>query len=98
MIYGLIEENHDAKTEPLARAGYASVCREWQFFFEPHNFQRLVIDQDRLRNLDKFTKGSRRAFVKHVWLLIRLDEYDCSACSVPEAEIDVDGIPAAPPK
>ena len=91
MIYEFVEKNHNYKTEPLARAGYASVCREWQCFFEPLNFQRLVVDQDGLNNFDKFTKGLRQGFVKHVWLRVRLDEYDCSACSVPEADLDVDG-------
>jgi len=83
MIYENLAESHSVKTEPYARAGYATVDREWQRFFEPLNFRRLVVGQDRLDDLDKFTaKGYRRCFVEHIWLRVRLDEYDCVVCQV----------------
>ena len=85
MIYENLAESHSVKTDPYARAGYATVDREWQRFFEPLNFRRLVVDQDRLDDLDKFTaKGYRRCFVEHIWLRVRLDEYDCVVCQVQE--------------
>ena len=87
MIYEFLAESHDFKTEPYARAGYATASREWQRFFEPLNVRRLVVDQDRLDDLDKFTtdlKAYRRPFVEHIWLRIRLGEYDCTVCQVEE--------------
>ncbi|KAK3363776.1 hypothetical protein B0T25DRAFT_492724 [Lasiosphaeria hispida] len=51
--------------DPYVRAGYARVCREWQWFFEPVTFRRLLLDQDRTSDLDKFTSRviQRRSYV-----------------------------------
>jgi len=70
------------------RAGYARVCREWQFFHKRHTFRRLVLDQDRLSDLDEFTSrvNERRSFVKEIHLRIRLADYDCTVCQLEEDE------------
>ncbi|KAK3943296.1 hypothetical protein QBC46DRAFT_307703 [Diplogelasinospora grovesii] len=69
-----------------ARAGYASVCREWQCFFEVRIFRRLIVDQDRISDLDKFTAqlGRRRANIKQIQLRVKLADYDCSVCQLEE--------------
>ncbi|KAK0726068.1 hypothetical protein B0H67DRAFT_642399 [Lasiosphaeris hirsuta] len=66
--------------DPYVRAGYARVCREWQWFFEPVTFRRLLLDQDRTSDLDKFTSRviQRRSYVKQIHLRIRLADYDCT--------------------
>lgn len=84
MIFEVLAESYSFKTEPYARASYAAIGRDWQRFFEPLNFQRLVVDQDLLDDLEKFTANSksyRRSYVEHMWLRVRLDEYDCSLSS-----------------
>lgn len=46
-----VAEDYRFKTDHLARAGYASFCREWRPVFEQQNFRRLVVDQDRVLGL-----------------------------------------------
>ncbi|KAB5511730.1 hypothetical protein GE09DRAFT_1267827 [Coniochaeta sp. 2T2.1] len=84
MVLALVEKDHCFRTEPYARAGYASVTREWQAYFEPLNFHRLVVDQDRLGELKRITSGGyRHRFVKHLFLRLRLQE-NCLVCQLPE--------------
>lgn len=76
-----MDYNH--KTEPYARAGYASVCKTWHPFFEELNFERLIVDSERLLDLDKIVRGNKRQRIqdiRHLWLRIKLGEYDCDAC------------------
>jgi len=37
---------------PFRRASYATVCREWQAFFEAENFRYLVLNPKRVHELD----------------------------------------------
>lgn len=69
-----------------AFAGYASVCQEWQWFFESLNFGRVILDQDRISDFEKFITRvpRRRATVAQIHLHVRLAEYDCSICQVEE--------------
>jgi hypothetical protein len=81
MILEMVAENYRFKTEQYARAGYASVCREWQPVFEQRNFQRLVLDQERISDLEQFMgTGQRRDYLRRLFLRVRLNDYDCTVC------------------
>ncbi|KAK3681470.1 hypothetical protein B0T22DRAFT_523732 [Podospora appendiculata] len=56
---------------------FASVCREWQAFFEAKHFARLTLFPEDLRVFRDIVQGLRRKLVKHVWLRIRLLPYGC---------------------
>ncbi|RDL35090.1 Uncharacterized protein BP5553_07021 [Venustampulla echinocandica] len=88
MILEMVLEGYSFKSEPYARARYASVCREWQPVFEQRNFQRLVLDQARIYGLEEFmgkeATSHRRDYLKHLFLRVRLDEYDCTVCQSKE--------------
>jgi hypothetical protein len=52
MILNIVAEDYRFQSsKPRVRAGYATVCREWQLVFEQRNFQRLILDQERICNL-----------------------------------------------
>ncbi|KAM7209730.1 hypothetical protein V8F20_000133 [Naviculisporaceae sp. PSN 640] len=94
MIFKELANSHtrdyDFEGKRLLRAGYAAVCWQWCDFFEKHNFRSLIIDQDRIKDLQMITsRGSRRAFVRFLWLRVRLEEYDCDVC---HEEEDVDTV------
>jgi hypothetical protein len=86
MILDMVAEDYRFQSsKPHVRAGYATVCREWQPVFEQRNFQRLVLDQERICNLEEFTgKNRRRDYLEHLFLRVRLDEYDCTVCQFKE--------------
>jgi hypothetical protein len=84
-ILEMVAEDYRFKSEPYARAGYASVCREWQPVFEKRYFQRLVLDQERISSLEQFIgKKARRDYLEHLLLRVRLNEYDCTVCQSKE--------------
>ena len=81
IILKTVADNYLFVSEPYVRAGYASVCREWQPVFESRNFQRLVLDQERVRDLERFVGSNyRRDYLEHLFLRVRLGEYDCTVC------------------
>jgi hypothetical protein len=86
MILDMVAEDYRFQSsKPHVRAGYATVCREWQPVFEQRNFQRLILDQERIYNLEEFTgKNRRRDYLEHLFLRVRLDEYDCTVCQFKE--------------
>lgn len=85
VILEMVAEEYSFKSEPYACAGYASVCRDWQPVFEQRNFQRLVVDQERIPDLERFIGiNHRRDYLQHLFLRIRLDEYDCTVCQSQE--------------
>ncbi|CAM1505511.1 Fc.00g111480.m01.CDS01 [Cosmosporella sp. VM-42] len=74
---------------PESMARFATVSSEWQIFFEKKSFRRLVIDDT--SNLEKFEeaitpgkKKKRLDYIRHIWLRVKLPEYDCSVCRAPE--------------
>lgn len=76
---------------PEARfASYATVCREWQEYFESITFQSLVLNQDRLAQLETIVSRHPRrvGFVRHVHLRLELPEYDCKRCKRPETKAE----------
>lgn len=48
-------------------AAYASVCSEWQEFFEAKHFQKLTVTVPRLADFDRIVVGERRQLVRHIW-------------------------------
>jgi len=84
MILEMVAEDFSFKSEHYARAGYASVCREWQPVFEQRNFQRLVLDQDRVSDLEQVVTKQRRVYLEHLFLRVRLNDYDCTVCKSEE--------------
>ena len=76
--------------ESLAQYGhrvarYATVCREWQAVIEHTKFIRLKLTPSRLATLSKMP-CRYRGVVKHIWLCIELQPYDCVHCAVGETE------------
>jgi hypothetical protein len=85
IILEIVAEDYRFKSEQFARPGYARVCREWQPVFEQRNFQRLVLDQDRLSDFERFmATRERQDYLEHLFLRVRLDDYDCTVCQSKE--------------
>lgn len=58
---------------------YASVCKEWQAFFEKRIYGRLTLTSSCLEDFNLVVRR-QRGLVEHIWLRIKLQTYDCSAC------------------
>ncbi|CAH0044671.1 unnamed protein product [Clonostachys solani] len=80
----LWKRNSDQRPPKVAR--FASVCRQWQVFFEACTFRRLVLNTGSLRYFNKIIKrdSTRLRYMRNIWLRIRLPEYTCPNCEVPE--------------
>lgn len=68
---------------------YAGVCLSWQHRFERLTFERLQLSQSCLPYLGELVHGEkiyRLGYAKLIWLRIRLDKYDCTACHTAEDE------------
>ena len=63
-------------------AQYASVCREWQYFFEPITFQRIVLGSDEVEDFGKTiaARAYRLGYIRHLWLRIKFTKYTCKSC------------------
>lgn len=88
----LIEPNNKQPTSSWRQhnqSTYATVCREWQYFFERTNFQRLTVHQSDLLELGRIVQGQRRMFVKWIWLRLELPEYDCECCNMQESSEEI---------
>ena len=66
-------------------ARYVTVCREWQGILELKTFGRLKLILARLVSFGDMIQG-REELVKHIWLCIELQEYDCSRCEGRESD------------
>ncbi|KAL6691535.1 hypothetical protein J3F84DRAFT_403531 [Trichoderma pleuroticola] len=60
-------------------AVYASVCREWQHFFEEKPFQKLVLNYSCLDDFRQIARG-REDIIKHIWLHIQPPKWVCFFC------------------
>ncbi|KAK1245976.1 hypothetical protein MKX07_005045 [Trichoderma sp. CBMAI-0711] len=72
------------ETTGISQAAYASVCREWNDFFEKANFEKLILHQDDILMLSQIVPRCG-ALVRWIWLRIELPSYDCSLCNQPES-------------
>ena len=88
MILQIVVEDYRFKSKGYARAGYASVCREWQPVFEERNFRRIIVDQERIVDFEKAMGNEatryRRGYLEHLMLRIKFDDYDCTVCQLKE--------------
>ncbi|KAH6604783.1 hypothetical protein Trco_006490 [Trichoderma cornu-damae] len=80
IILGLICSNTNRRTT----SRFASVSREWQMYFEPILFRRLVLGQRCIRDFGRIVRQHRRSMVEHIWLRVELFEYNCPRCECPE--------------
>lgn len=85
-------QRREAKT--ASQSTYASVCREWNHFFEAANFHRLIINQDDIDTFGKLmVKGReqhpRAVDLRWIWLRLDLPTYDCTRCGEPESPKEV---------
>ncbi|OJJ73911.1 hypothetical protein ASPBRDRAFT_29077 [Aspergillus brasiliensis CBS 101740] len=60
-------------------AGFATVSREWQTVIEKQNFARIKLTPSRLADFGSILHRNR-AFVRYIWLCVKLEEYDCTLC------------------
>ncbi|KPM38835.1 hypothetical protein AK830_g7741 [Neonectria ditissima] len=69
-------------------ARFATVCWEWQKFFETCTFRRLVLDPDSLDKFDAIVRrqDTRLGYIRKLWLRVRLLKYECPDCDKLEDE------------
>ncbi|KAK2589739.1 hypothetical protein QQS21_012578 [Conoideocrella luteorostrata] len=67
-------------------AQFATVCREWQVFFESCTFRRLVLDFDSLAEFNAIIRrdDARLRYIRKLWLRVQLSKYECPDCDEPE--------------
>ncbi|KAK5659352.1 hypothetical protein OQA88_1445 [Cercophora sp. LCS_1] len=61
---------------------YARVCKQWHARWTAESFHQIVLDQDRISDLDELTKKSPslNRLIRQIYLRIKLPNYDCSVC------------------
>ncbi|TFB02950.1 hypothetical protein CCMA1212_005177 [Trichoderma ghanense] len=69
-------------------AQLATVCREWQAFFETRTFRRLVLHPDSLAEFEAIMRrhDARLGYIRRLWLRIQLSVYECPDCDESEDE------------
>ena len=80
MILNYLVESAELESQASV---YAAVCRQWQEFFEPVLFKRLILHQSDIKKFGDIVQGERVAFVKWVWLRLELPAYGCNDCTKP---------------
>lgn len=70
---------HTCLLEHRQTAAYASVCSEWQEFFEAKHFERLTVKVSQVSQFGVFVVRNRRHLVKH----IRYDFPPLAVCCSP---------------
>lgn len=84
IILEIVVEDYIFEPDRYARAGYASFCREWQSVFEQRNFRRIIVDQEHIVDFEKImgnvSTRYRRGYLEQLFLRIKFDDYDCTAC------------------
>lgn len=88
-VFEVLQESYNdhtsnSKPQKHERAAYAAVSRQWQRFFEPDNFERLILHQSDVAELGKIVQGQRRTYVRWIWLRLVLPEYSCDKCDTKE--------------
>ena len=71
---------------------YATVCSEWQYFFEKINFRHLSVDNTTLEDFARITSGKnthRTTNVRHILLVIVLPGYSCPSCHKLESWFEI---------
>lgn len=71
---------------------YATVCSEWQWFFEKITFRHLLVDDTALEDFGRITSGKntrRTSNVRHILFLIVLPGYSCPSCHKLESWFEI---------
>ena len=89
MILQLVASTPSSRILRL-RAGYATVCREWQPIFEEVNFNSIKVQTNELSKFDNILQGddTRRKWLRRLHLRIKFSKYAKQLCRVPETERD----------
>ncbi|CAH0022579.1 unnamed protein product [Clonostachys rhizophaga] len=84
----LWERNSNQSPPRVAR--FATICREWQVFFEACTFRRLVLNTENLECFNMIIRrdSTRLKYTRNIWLRIQLPHYSCPKCEVPEDEFE----------
>lgn len=68
--------DHEPRTK---RSALATVCSEWQAFFERSSFRRLQLSSDEdIRSLGLIVQNGRQSYVKSIWLHVSLQRHSNS--------------------
>lgn len=72
----------------LKVARYATVCQEWQVFFETCTFRRLVLFTDSLNEFRAIIErdDTRLGYIRRLWLRVQLPKYECCDGDEPDNE------------
>lgn len=90
MIFDEIYYDPNRLPEHHVLAKCASICSDWQDYFEGLTFARLILTQSCLPNLRNVFRGEgkehRQEITSILWLRTILDNYDCNVCQMAEDE------------
>lgn len=81
-----VEKQHGGRLCRLA-----SVCKEWQLFFEAQTFRTLSLRQHDLNIFCRLIRWKqwRLGYIRHLWLRVELPNYFCDKCGEPETEAEI---------
>ncbi|KAK2590068.1 hypothetical protein QQS21_012256 [Conoideocrella luteorostrata] len=71
---------------------YATVCSEWQYFFETITFRHLLVDSTALEDFSRIMSGKnarRTGNLRHMLFLIVLPRYSCPSCHELESRFEI---------
>lgn len=69
------------------QSSYAAVNREWQAFFEGHNFGKFILGNEDPGTFGKIvSRSQRKRLVRWIWLRVELPEYGCDVCAERETD------------
>lgn len=75
-------------------AAFASVCKEWQQYFEQYTFHRLQLDwlsavDGNFRSMVEGRNCIRMSYIAKIELYIVLAPYECNVCKEDESEQEI---------
>lgn len=75
-------------------AALASVCKEWQQYFEQYNFHRLQLDWPSVvagpfRSMVQGKNCIRLSYIAKIEMYIYLGEYECDVCIKEESQAEI---------
>lgn len=62
------------------RTGYATVCRQWQAYFDRFNLRQLVLSPACIPYLNEYVPQYKRPMVQRIWLRVEMPPYYCTPC------------------
>lgn len=86
------DPRHTWCTKPDRLSPYATVCSEWQTFFEKVTFRHLLVDNTALEDFGRIMSGKntdRTSNLRHMLFVIVLPGYSCPSCHKLESWFDI---------